>query len=191
MDGDAGMIPTSSSAETSPSSSDVDTESTGSSFFRDRSTTLGTLMGVSFDDDEEQQQQQQGEAARDGGEESERPRAAAAEEEEDGRRWRRRWRRRRWRGAGGSWWRLCRDDAGGTTSLGHFLHMERQLAGTGLLSGDGVEERESSTPLFDNGRALPAREERAKWQLRRSAQATSSSLVRLPVLLTAICSGGA
>ncbi|KAF0932539.1 hypothetical protein E2562_010424 [Oryza meyeriana var. granulata] len=191
MDGDAGMFPLSSSAESSPSSSDIDTESTGSSFFRDRSTTLGTLMGVSFADEEEEHQQR--ETAREGGEERERTSAPAAEEG-DRRRWRRRWRRRRWRSAGGSWWRLCRDDVGGTTSLGQFLHMERQLAGAGLLCGDGGEERESSTPLFDNGIArppLPAPEERAKWQLRRSAQGSSSSLVKLPVLLTAICSSGA
>uniref|UniRef100_A0A0D9VKP0 Uncharacterized protein n=1 Tax=Leersia perrieri TaxID=77586 RepID=A0A0D9VKP0_9ORYZ len=192
MDGDAGMIPTSSSAESSPSSSDVDTESTGSSFFRDRSTTLGTLMGVSFaDEEEEEQQQQQREAAREGGERARSRGAAAGAVEEDGRRWRRRWRRRRWRNAGGSWWRLCRDDVGGTTSLGQFLHMERQLSGNAglMICGD---ERESSTPLFDNGRVTPAREERAKWQLRRAAQgsSSSSSLVRLPVLLTAICSGG-
>ncbi|KAL5211266.1 hypothetical protein ABZP36_022113 [Zizania latifolia] len=148
-------------------------------------------MGVSFADaeeEEEEQQQQQREATPDGGgEEREMPPAAAAEME-DGRRWRRRWRRRRWRSAGGSWWRLCRDDVGGTTSLGQFLHMERHLSDAGLLCGDGVEQR-----LFDGGRSrrrAPAREERVKWQLRRSAQG-SSSLVRLPELLTAICSGGA
>ncbi|KAG8059526.1 hypothetical protein GUJ93_ZPchr0002g24804 [Zizania palustris] len=130
MDADAvavdGMISTSSSAETSPSSSDVDTKSTGS-FFRDRSTTLGTLMGVSFVDAEEEQQRQR-EATRDGGEETEMPRATAAEVvEEDGR-------RRRRRGGGGSWWRLCRDDVVVTTSLGQFLRMERELsdAGAGL-----------------------------------------------------------
>ncbi|KAG8072279.1 hypothetical protein GUJ93_ZPchr0006g45021 [Zizania palustris] len=87
------MIPTSPSAETSPSSSDVDTESTGS-FFRDRSTTLGTLMGVSFADTEEQEEQQREATPDGGGEEREMPPAAAAEVE-DGRRWRRRWRRKR------------------------------------------------------------------------------------------------
>ncbi|KAL5207511.1 hypothetical protein ABZP36_031946 [Zizania latifolia] len=197
MDADAGMISTSSSAETSPSSSDVDTESTGS-FFRDRSTTLGTLMGVSFADDAEEEEPRQREATRDGGEETEMPRAAAAEVVvEDGRRWRRRWRRRRRRSAGGgSWWRLCRDDVVVTTSLGQFLRMERQLSDAGLLCGDGGgrEERESSTPLFDNERArrtLPAREERAKWQLRRSVHGVVVACEAVPVLLTAICSGGA
>uniref|UniRef100_J3LGT3 Uncharacterized protein n=1 Tax=Oryza brachyantha TaxID=4533 RepID=J3LGT3_ORYBR len=63
--------------------------------------------------------------------------------------------------------------------------MERQLAGAGLGAGDGAVRRESARP------ALPAREERVKLQLRRSAQGSSSSVVRLPVLLTAICSGGA
>ena len=113
--------------------------------------------------------------------------------EEEGWRWRRRWRPRR----GASWWRLCRDDVGGTTPLAHFLHMERQLSRAGLLCGGGWE---ATAPLFENGRVLPSSlpataaavgEETGKWKLRRSAQAGSLSLARLPVLLTGICSGGA
>ncbi|ONK66206.1 uncharacterized protein A4U43_C06F5330 [Asparagus officinalis] len=46
MDPDTALFP-SSPTNSSPSSSDLDTESTGS-FFPDRSTTLGTLMGVNF-----------------------------------------------------------------------------------------------------------------------------------------------
>ncbi|EMS50176.1 hypothetical protein TRIUR3_19657 [Triticum urartu] len=119
MDNDAGMIPSSPSAESSSSSSDIDTEST-CSFFRDRSTTLGTLMGVSLADGEDRPPETQQAA-----DEQERPRAPAPGEE--GWTWCRRWRPRR----GASWWRLCRDDVGGTTSLAHFLHMERQLSGDG------------------------------------------------------------
>lgn len=33
--------------------------------------------------------------------------------------------------------------------------MERQLSGARLLYGDGVEEREVTAPLFENGRVLP------------------------------------
>ncbi|CAN6239522.1 unnamed protein product [Urochloa humidicola] len=202
MDGAGDMIPSSPSAETSPSSSDIATESTGS-FFRDRSTTLGTLMGVSLADEEPGQvQEQEHQPGLDAGEGTgtETPRAAAHEGE--GWRWRGRWRRRRrWRGAtgGGGWWRLCRDDARVTTSLGHFLDMERQLAGAGLLCGDGAGERDAapaavSPPVIeDDGGVRPpaAGDESGRWKLRRPAQGTSSSLARLPVLLTAICSGGA
>ncbi|PAN08133.1 hypothetical protein PAHAL_1G390300 [Panicum hallii] len=197
MDGDGDMIPSSPSVETSPSSSDVATESTGS-FFRDRSTTLGTLMGVSLADDEPGQAQDH-QPGRDAGDRTGTPRAPAHEEE--GWRWRRRWRRRRWRSAGGGWWRLCRDDARAPTSLGHFLDMERQLTGAGLLCGDGAGERDAAaaSPVSENdGRVRPlaaggaAGEESGGWKLRRPAQSTSSSsLARLPVLLTAICSGGA
>ncbi|XP_062217548.1 uncharacterized protein At3g17950-like [Phragmites australis] len=195
MDTDADMIPSSSSAETSPSSSDIATESTGS-FFRDRSTTLGTLMGVSLADEEQGQGRDQ--PGRDAGEGTETPRAPA--HEGWGWRWRRRWRGRR---AGGSWWRLCRDDIRVTKSLGHFLDMERQLSGAGLLCGDGGGDRdESAAPtLFESGRVRPSAaaaeavgvpgEERGKWKLRGPAQGSSSSLARVPVLLTAICSGGA
>ncbi|CAL5055736.1 unnamed protein product [Urochloa decumbens] len=201
MDGAGNMIPSSPSAETSTSSSDIATESTGS-FFRDRSTTLGTLMGVSLAD-EEQGPVQDHQPGRDAGERmgtgTETPRAPAHEGE--GWRWRGRWRRRRWRGAtgGGGWWRLCRDDTRVPTSLGHFLDMERQLAGAGLLCGDGAGERDAAAAAVslvledDDGRVRPpaAGEESGRWKLWRPAQATSSSLARLPVLLTAICSGGA
>uniref|UniRef100_A0ACD5YQN3 Uncharacterized protein n=1 Tax=Avena sativa TaxID=4498 RepID=A0ACD5YQN3_AVESA len=183
MNNDAGMvIPSSPSSETSSSSSDIDTEST-CSFFRDRSTTLGMLMGVSLADGEDQPQET--------AEEEERGTPPAPVPEEEGWRWRRRWRPRR----GSSWWRMCRDDVGGTTPLAHFLRMERQLSRAGLLCGTGGE---ATAPLFENGRVLPSSsaapvgEERAKWKLRRSTQGQGSlSLARLPVLLTGICSGGA
>ncbi|XP_044957800.1 uncharacterized protein At3g17950-like isoform X2 [Hordeum vulgare subsp. vulgare] len=178
MDLDDDMMPYSPSGDSSPSSSDLDTESTGS-FFPDRSTTLGTLMGVSAFGGGAAQRRM---ARAPPGQESERP-TRAATEERDGRRaggWRRRRRRR-----GGSWWRLCRDDASGPpTRLGEFLDMERQHAGADFLcggGGGGPQEPEAPT-------------ERGRWRLQRAAEgssSTSSSLARLPVLLTGICSGGA
>ncbi|XP_062228631.1 uncharacterized protein At3g17950-like [Phragmites australis] len=216
MDLDAGMIPTSPSADSSPSSSDLDTESTGS-FFPDRSTTLGTLMGVSVLGGA----QRRAPGALAGEEREQTQRAAQEEEGEDGRRgggvWQRRRRRRRRRGRslGGSWWRLCRDDDGGPpTSLGEFLDMERQLACADFLcDGTGASGRETAaaaaaaasvaaTTMFEDGRVRPpqaqqpvaAADERGRWRLLRASEGSSSStssLARLPVLLTGICSGGA
>ncbi|XP_066378684.1 uncharacterized protein At3g17950-like [Miscanthus floridulus] len=210
MDLDAGMIPTSPSADSSPSSSDLDTESTGS-FFPDRSTTLGTLMGVSAFGE------RRAARAPAAGEESAAEGAQrVAPDREEARSgvgvWRRR-RRRRGRGSlGGSWWRLCRDhgDGGGPpTSLGEFLDMERQLAGADFLCDDGGAGASASgrglaaTALFEDGRVQPpqpqpqpqqaaaAAEERGRWRLLRASEGSSSSLARLPVLLTGICSGGA
>ncbi|PAN25139.1 hypothetical protein PAHAL_4G278500 [Panicum hallii] len=206
MDLDAD-IPTSPSADSSPSSSDLDTESTGS-FFPDRSTTLGTLMGVSAFGGAQAQQQRRAARAPAAGEEGAggAQRAPREEEEEERRRggvWRRRRRRRRRRGRslGGSWWRLCRDHGDGCppTSLGEFLDMERQLAGADFLcDGTGASGREAAavaTALFEDGRVRPppsfaAAEERGRWRLLRASEG-SSSLARLPVLLTGICSGGA
>ncbi|CAN6170356.1 unnamed protein product [Urochloa humidicola] len=215
MDLDADMIPTSPSADSSPSSSDLDTESTGS-FFPDRSTTLGTLMGVSAFGGGGAQQQQRRRGARGaaaaGEEEGAEGAQRAPQEERRGRGvWRRRRRRRRRRAGrsfGGSWWRLCRDhgDGGGPpTSLGEFLDMERQLAGADFLcDGTGASGREAAaaaasvaaTALFEDGRVRPpqqpsAAEERGRWRLLRASEGSSSSLARLPVLLTGICSGGA
>ncbi|CAM0913322.1 unnamed protein product [Alopecurus aequalis] len=199
MDLDDEMMPYSPSADSSASSSDLDTESTGS-FFPDRSTTLGTLMGVSaFGGQRRSTRAPPGEA-------SEGPARAAAAEEEEGRR-AGGWRRRRRRPRGGSWWRLCRDDTGGPpTRLGEFLDMERQLAGADFLceSGGGPQVPEAAsvaaTALFEDGRVRPPQqqqqpraappEERGRWRLQRAAEG-SSSLARLPVLLTGICSGGA
>lgn len=216
MDLDADMIPTSPSADSSPSSSDLDTESTGS-FFPDRSTTLGTLMGVSAFGE-----RRAARAPAAAGEETAEGAQRAAPDREEARSvgvavWRRRRSRRRRRGRGrsslgGSWWRLCRDhgDGGGPpTSLGEFLDMERQLAGADFLcddggTGTGASGRETAaaaaaTALFEDGRVRPpqpqqqpAAEERGRWRLLRASEgSSSSSLARLPVLLTGICSGGA
>ncbi|XP_047067367.1 uncharacterized protein At3g17950-like isoform X2 [Lolium rigidum] len=174
MDLDDEMMPYSPSADSSPSSSDLDTESTGS-FFPDRSTTLGTLMGVSAFGGGQRRS-----TRAPPGEMGEGPTRAPPEEEGEGRRAGGRRRRRR-RRRGGSWWRLCRDDTGGPpTRLGEFLDMERQLAGADFLCDGGGGPQQRTAPP----------EERGRWRLQRSGEA-SSSLARLPVLLTGICSGGA
>uniref|UniRef100_A0ACD5VAV4 Uncharacterized protein n=1 Tax=Avena sativa TaxID=4498 RepID=A0ACD5VAV4_AVESA len=127
------------------------------------------------------------------GDTNERP-TRAAQEEGQGRR-AGGWRRRRSRRGVGSWWRLCRDDTGGPpTRLGEFLDMERQLAGGDFLCGGGgpqVPEAASvaATALFEDGRVRPPQQRAAPPQ-QRGADG-SSSLARLPVLLTGICSGGA
>ncbi|CAD6336980.1 unnamed protein product [Miscanthus lutarioriparius] len=219
MDLDADMIPTSPSADSSLSSSDLDTEvvailtlvqSTGS-FFPDRSTTLGTLMGVSAFGE-----RRAARAPAAAGEDTAEGEQRAAPDREEARSgvdvWRRRRSRRRRHGRGrsslgGSWWRLCRDhgDGGGPpTSLGEILDMERQLAGANFLcddGGTGASGRETAvaaTALFEDGRVRPPQqpaEERGRWRLLRasegSSSTTTSSLARLPVLLTGICSGGA
>jgi len=185
-------------------------QSTGS-FFPDRSTTLGTLMGVSAFGGAQAQQRRAARAPAAGEEGAGGAQRAPREEEEERRRgglWRRRRRRwrRRGRSLGGSWWRLCRDhgDGGPPTSLGEFLDMERQLAGADFLcDGAGASGREAAsvaaaTALFEDGRVRPpqpaavaaAAEERGRWRLLRASEG-SSSLARLPVLLTGICSGGA
>ncbi|RZS14914.1 hypothetical protein BHM03_00046672 [Ensete ventricosum] len=109
------------------------TQSTGS-FFADRSTTLGTLMGVTFPEVAASPARLPsrrdhglgggGGAAGDAGRRT-KPRAAEQR------------RRRRHRGRSG-WWRLCRDDMAGPTSLGEFLQVERRMAGGDVADGHYV-----------------------------------------------------
>uniref|UniRef100_A0A0A9AWJ9 Uncharacterized protein n=1 Tax=Arundo donax TaxID=35708 RepID=A0A0A9AWJ9_ARUDO len=90
--------------------------------------------------------------------------------------------------------------------------MERQLAGADFLcDGTGASGREAAAAvaasvaaaaLFEDERVRPPQaphpaavaEERGRWRLLRasegSSSTTTSSLARLPVLLTGICSGG-
>ncbi|URE26971.1 hypothetical protein MUK42_03438 [Musa troglodytarum] len=207
MDRDAHLIP-SSPSNSSLSSSDLDTEvrisggdltcrSTGS-FFPDRSTTLGTLMGVTFAEAAASPARLPsrrdhglgggGAAAGDAGRRT-KPRAAE--------------RRRRHRGRSG-WWRLCRDDMVGPTSLGEFLQVERRMAGGdvadghyvfgGAAHGGGPPEHVAvgGGPLFADGRVLPPAPpaERRRPQQQQQQQ-RAESVGRLPVLLlTGICSGG-
>lgn len=159
-------------------------QSTGS-FFHDRSTTLGTLMGVNFPTIAFRVPSQRGESAA----------AAAVGSDGDGGGGRRRGnralvsaaeRRRR------RWWSLCRDDdESRPSSLGEFLEVERRfgdvaLFGAELEGGGGGRTREGGM-LFADGRVLPPRQAEEE-------EATGSSggaLCRFHVSLTGICSGGA
>ncbi|KAG8388046.1 hypothetical protein BUALT_Bualt02G0084400 [Buddleja alternifolia] len=141
--------PPSSPTISSLSSSDLDTESTGS-FFQDRSTTLGTLMGVTlqaitFRASSQHRQPENLVSAVKGGRRSintSRTAEAAAARQ-----------RRRW-------WRLCRDVHGsGRASLGEYLEVERRFGDGGaaaeLEEGVVQEFPSNGRALFADGRVLP------------------------------------
>lgn len=175
-------------------------QSTGS-FFHDRSITLGTLMGVTFQaitfraPSMTQNRQSivensvaAGSASRKN-RKSKKSRVAAVEEEE-----RRHYRRRRW-------WRLCRDECDSRpASLGEYLEVERRL-GDGAVDGgaaaaaaaaelEGVvidAEPTNGRTLFADGRVLPPVEVEEE-----SSSAGALGLCRFSVAsLSGICSGGA
>ncbi|KAF3437144.1 hypothetical protein FNV43_RR19897 [Rhamnella rubrinervis] len=188
------LPPPSSPTNSSISSSDLDTESTGS-FFHDRSTTLGTLMGVSFPaitfrapsqhhrDAHAASPSAAGASALSGSRKSKKPKkkssasssSAAVVVAE---------RRRRW------WW-LCRDDGAKPASLGEFLEVERRF-GDGAFYGTAAElegvvvaaggQPRNGRVLFADGRVLPPAEA-------DEGTSTAGALCRFPVLLTGICSG--
>ncbi|KAK7314654.1 hypothetical protein VNO77_33181 [Canavalia gladiata] len=184
--------PPSSPTISSISSSDLDTESTGS-FFHDRSTTLGTLMGVNFPAIAfrvpSQHRDPHSATATIGGEGRTAVAAvkkkkrvgtavtttAVAE------------RRRRW-------WQLCRDGDARPASLGEFLEVERR-SGDGAFYGTAAElegmvvghhQRNGSRALFADGRVLPPSAD-----VDDGAPAPESLCNRFPVSLVGICSGGA
>ncbi|RDY10108.1 hypothetical protein CR513_05421 [Mucuna pruriens] len=173
--------PPSSPTNSSISSSDLDTESTGS-FFHDRSTTLGTLMGVSFpaitfrasDTHPHSAAVSSAVAAPRRVAESKKKKAIVAAE-----------RRRRW------WW-LCRDGDARPASLGEFLEVERRC-GDGAFYGTAAElegmvmdpHRHHGRALFSDGRVLPPA------VVDDGASTAGNLCSRFPVLLTGICSGGA
>ncbi|XP_074590390.1 uncharacterized protein At3g17950-like [Curcuma longa] len=184
MDRDIDFIPSSPSFS-SLSSSDLDTEST-SSFFPDRRTTLGTLMGVSFEASVSASRSARLPSRREhasGGAGARRPKPRAAE------------RRRRRRGRKGSWWRLCRDEMSVPTSLGEFLQVERRMAGGDVADGHYVFGGAAASaaaehvavgggPLFADGMVLPPAPPAVR-------QRRTESMGRLPALLIpGICSGG-
>ncbi|XP_060206574.1 uncharacterized protein At3g17950 [Lycium barbarum] len=152
--------PPSSPTISSVSSSDLDTESTGS-FFHDRSITLGTLMGVTFQAvtfrapsmTQNRQSNVETSVGALKNRKSKKSRVAAAEEEE-----RRHFRRRRW-------WRLCRDECDSKpASLAEYLEVERRengaidggAAAAAELEGVVIDAPPSNgRTLFADGRVLP------------------------------------
>ncbi|OIW16052.1 hypothetical protein TanjilG_04587 [Lupinus angustifolius] len=178
--------PPTSPTISSISSSDLDTESTGS-FFHDRSTTLGTLMGVNFPAIAFRAQSQHRDprsaaAAAVSGSSGSRKKPVAAVAE----------RRRRW-------WQMCRDDDGDgdarPASLGEFLEVERR-SGDVAFYGTAAElegmvadhqQRNGGRVLFADGRVLPP----SPADVDDGDTAAGSLCNRFPVSLAGICSGGA
>ena len=157
-------------------------QSTGS-FFHDRSTSLGTLMGVSFPAITFRAQSQHREAqpvpaasgvaaagSGGGGRKSRKVKKALGLVAE---------RRRRW-------WRLCRDDAAKPASLGEFLEVERRFGDVAFFGAAAelegvVTQPENGRVLFADGRVLPPPQA-------EESPSTVSSLCRFPVSLTGIFS---
>ncbi|GLT35143.1 hypothetical protein SLA2020_096210 [Shorea laevis] len=189
------LRPPSSPTISSVSSSDLDTESTGS-FFHDRSTTLGTLMGVSFPaiTFRTPSQNRGGDPTTTVSVGRTKPKkrglAAVAFGGE-------RLRHRKWK-----WWRLCRDGDAKPASLGEFLEVERRF-GDVAFYGDAAElegvmgshhdqhQQQEQQEQHSNGRALFADGRVLPPAVDDEGTSTAGVLCRFPVLLTGICSGGA
>ncbi|EEF31597.1 uncharacterized protein At3g17950 [Ricinus communis] len=194
------LPPPSSPTNSSISSSDLDTESTGS-FFHDRSTTLGTLMGVTFPaiTFRAPSQSRDNHVTAGGGVAAIASTTSTAANRNKKNKKNKRsplelQRRRRW-------WRLCSDGESKPASLGEFLEVERRF-GDGAFFGnaaaelEGVmaaqqqqqeqEQHQQGNGLFADGRVLPP----ASAQVVDDGTSTAGILCRFPVSLTGICSGG-
>ncbi|KAI3787995.1 hypothetical protein L2E82_00552 [Cichorium intybus] len=195
------LPPLSSPTISSISSSDLDTESTGS-FFHDRSTSLGTLMGVAstfptitFRVPSQRRESTPtvtlGSAPNNsnfvgfGGRRRRRSNAVDLVSE----RRRKRLRRRRW------WW-LCSGEDLKPSSLGEFLEVERRFGEEALFDGESVRNmdvddrhRDNEGMLFADGRVLPPPQPPSSDV--DEGPTPVCSLCRFPVSLAGICSGGA
>ncbi|GMI99503.1 hypothetical protein like AT3G17950 [Hibiscus trionum] len=191
------LPPPSSPTISSVSSSDLDTESTGS-FFHDRSTTLGTLMGVSFPAitfraPSRHHRETQPASAGSTSETASKPKkrralTAAFGAERLGRRRRK-------------WWQICMDVDSKPASLGEFLEVERRF-GDGAFYGAAAElegvmgtahDARNGRLLFADGRVLPpvsAAPHPTGDDDEDEKTSTAGALCRFPVSLTGICSGG-
>ena len=158
-------------------------QSTGS-FFHDRSTSLGTLMGVSFPaiafrvSSQSRDHHAAAAATADVSRKSKKPKrkTTAPGLVSDRKR---------------KWWQLCRDDGVKPASLGDFLEVERRFGDAAFYDNavdlEGVvtaDQRRSGRNLFADGRVLPPAptEEEAS---------SAAALCRFSLSLTGICSGGA
>ncbi|KAI3454943.1 hypothetical protein Pfo_011606 [Paulownia fortunei] len=179
------LLPPTSPTISSPSSSDLDTESTGS-FFHDRSTTLGTLMGVTvqaitFRASSQHRQPENPISAVQGGRRNKKPkktREAAA---------RARQRRR--------WWSLCNDECDSRrASLGEYLEVERRFSSGGaaaeLEEGVVQEHPRNGRVLFADGRVLPPVDVEVEEEQSPAAAATGLCRFSAVVSLSGICSRG-
>ncbi|KAL7582446.1 uncharacterized protein At3g17950 [Lactuca sativa] len=189
------LPPPSSPTISSISSSDFDTESTGS-FFHDRSTTLGTLMGVTsafptITFRTPSQRRDRTPTITLGSTPNSRSFVGRRRRNNDttadlvAERRRKRVKRRNW------WW-LCSGVATKPSSLGEFLEVERRFGVEALFDGDALMDlnlddnrNNDGRMLFANGRVLPPPTHSSDVDER-----SASSLCRFPVFLTGICRGG-
>ncbi|KAJ4869022.1 Uncharacterized protein Rs2_49431 [Raphanus sativus] len=187
----------------SVSSSDLDTESTGS-FFHDRSITLGTLMGLSFSATmpmmpfraSSHRHVSPSLTTSDATTRNQRKRPSSNSAERQRRR---------------KWWRFCRDDDEGPrnvmqrgagdcsrrSSLGEYLEVERRFGDEAVYGSAEVELEDAvaryreqqpavaERALFADGRVLPPAE-----IVTGESTPEATALCRFPVSLTGICSGG-
>ncbi|KAJ9543391.1 hypothetical protein OSB04_023098 [Centaurea solstitialis] len=180
------------------SSSDLDTESTGS-FFHDRSTTLGTLMGVAttFPTITFRVPSHRRDATVTLGSSpppttgNVRRRRSNAADLVTERRRRRLRRRRRW------WW-LCSGEDLKPSSLGEFLEVERRFGEEAVFDGgdlmnmevdDRIDRRRANGEgtLFADGRVLPPPQPASDVD---DGATAVCSICRFSVSLAGICSGG-
>lgn len=187
------------------------TQSTGS-FFHDRSTTLGTLMGVSFPTIafRAPSQHHRDAHAASSSLSSSAAAAAGASALSGSRKSKKPKKKKKSSAAAGAssaaavvvaerrrrWWRLCRDDGGKPASLGEFLEVERRFGDGAFYDTaaelEGVVAAAASASaghhprngrvLFADGRVLPPAEV-------DEGTSSAGALCRFPVLLTGICSG--
>ncbi|CAK8579767.1 unnamed protein product [Lathyrus sativus] len=173
--------PQSSPTNSSISSSDLDTQSTGS-FFHDRSTTLGTLMGLTFPaiTFRATPQNTDSPSATATAVKSKRSMNSNAADFVVAKRRKR-------------WWQFCSDGDSRSASLGEFLEVERRFGDAAFydtpaefegLVVDSLQQRNSGRALFADGRILPP-------SVVDERSSTAGSLCsRFPVSLTGICSSG-
>ncbi|CAH8388679.1 unnamed protein product [Eruca vesicaria subsp. sativa] len=193
----------------SVSSSDLDTESTGS-FFHDRSITLGTLMGFSFTATMPMM------PFRASSQRHVSPSISISRASSSSNATRRNQRKRppppnsSERHRRRKWWRFCRDDDDGMhrgsgdcrrSSLGEYLEVERR-SGDETVYGSAEAELEGAVARYREQHPAAAVAERALFADGRvlppaSAEVVSgegtpevTALCRFPVSLTGICSGG-
>ncbi|KAL8138959.1 hypothetical protein V2J09_004960 [Rumex salicifolius] len=202
--------PSSPTISSVSSSSDLESASTGS-FFHDRSTTLGTLMGVttfppSFTFNALTSSQRRRDRAPIPNNAADfAPAEDEDPDEDDNRRKRLPKRRRRW------WWGLCGDDvccgSGGgvvgvgsskrrsSASLADFLEVERRLGEA--LYGDGGDHleglvsdtRDGERVLFEDGRVLPPLDDSRGIHHDENAS-NGVGAFRFPVSIGGLCNRG-
>lgn len=179
------LPPASSPTISSLSSSDFDTESTGS-FFHDRSTSLGTLMGVTTSNTFRTPPTITRRSTPNNNNNNRNFVARRRKKDKTAdlvaeRRRKRVVRRRNW------WW-LCSGEASKPSSLGEFLEVERRFGVEALFDGVNLGDHHNNNGrmLFAEGRVLPPPHSPDVDE----GTPSFCSLCRFHILLAGICGGG-